>query len=52
MSPGTYFHGGAFGTHGWVDPKKDLVGVYLVQRTNLGDAPRNAFMNMVNAAVE
>ncbi len=30
-SLGTYGHGGAFGTHGWVDPKKQLVGVFLVQ---------------------
>lgn len=52
MSPGTYFHGGAFGTHGWIDPKKDLVGVYMVQRTSGGDDARNAFMAMANAAVE
>jgi CubicO group peptidase (beta-lactamase class C family) len=52
MSVGTYMHGGAFGTHGWIDPKKDLVGVYLVQRSNGGDAARDAFMAMANAAVE
>ncbi|MBS1873183.1 MAG: beta-lactamase family protein [Acidobacteria bacterium] len=52
MSLGTYFHGGAFGTHGWIDSKKDLVGVYLVQRTSGGDDARNAFMAMTNAAVE
>ncbi len=52
MSLGTYFHGGAFGTHGWIDPKKDLVGVYMVQRTSGGDDARNAFMAMANSAVE
>ncbi len=52
MSIGTYMHGGAFGTHGWIDPKKDLVGVYMVQRSNGGDAARDAFMAMANAAVE
>lgn len=52
MSIGTYMHGGAFGTHGWIDPKKDLVGVYMVQRTNGGDAARDAFVAMANAAVE
>lgn len=53
MSRGTYMHGGAFGTHGWIDPKKDLVGVYLVQNSNGGgDSPKYAFMAMANSAVE
>lgn len=28
---GAFHHGGAFGTFGYIDPKKDLVGVYLIQ---------------------
>ncbi len=35
-SVGTYSHGGAFRTYGWVDPELDLVGVVLQQRTNVG----------------
>jgi CubicO group peptidase (beta-lactamase class C family) len=35
-SIGTYGHGGAFGTEGWVDPGKDLVGVFLIQRDSGG----------------
>jgi CubicO group peptidase (beta-lactamase class C family) len=35
LSPGTFGHGGAFGTQGWIDPKKDLVMVLLIQRTGL-----------------
>jgi len=35
-SIGTYGHGGAFGTEGWVDAKKDLVGVFLIQRSGGG----------------
>lgn len=35
-SIGTFAHGGAFRTYGWVDPDKDLVGVILMQRTNVG----------------
>jgi CubicO group peptidase (beta-lactamase class C family) len=51
-SPGAFFHGGAFGTHGWVDPKKDLVGVFLIQRTGgSGSAEMNAFLATVNAAL-
>ena len=37
---GSYGHGGAFGTQGWIDPKQDLFVVLLIQRTGLanGDA--------------
>jgi CubicO group peptidase (beta-lactamase class C family) len=40
LSPGTYGHGGAFGTQGWIDPKKEMIFVLLVQRTGFpnGDA--------------
>lgn len=53
LSIGTYGHGGAFGTHGWIDPAKDVVGVFMVQHSGAGGtAARNAFMQMVGAAVE
>lgn len=53
MSIGSYGHGGAFGTHGWIDPKKDLVGVFLVQQASSGaDSAKYAFMAMANAAAE
>ncbi|MEO7649604.1 MAG: serine hydrolase domain-containing protein [Bryobacteraceae bacterium] len=52
QSQGTFGHGGAFGTQGWVDPKKDLVGVFLIQRVGLNDgAESKAFMNMSAAAI-
>jgi CubicO group peptidase (beta-lactamase class C family) len=35
LSPGTYGHGGAFGTQAWLDPQKDLFMVLLIQRTGL-----------------
>jgi CubicO group peptidase (beta-lactamase class C family) len=40
LSPGTYGHGGAFGTQAWLDPRRDLFVVLLIQRTGLpnGDA--------------
>jgi CubicO group peptidase (beta-lactamase class C family) len=40
LSAGTYGHGGAFGTQAWIDPKRDLFAVLLIQRTGLanGDA--------------
>lgn len=49
-SIGSYGHGGAYGTYGWVDPKKDLVGVFLVQRPGATEE-RNAFMSLTGAAV-
>jgi CubicO group peptidase (beta-lactamase class C family) len=52
QSIGTFGHGGAFGTQGWVDPKKDLVGVFLIQRSGGGDnSESKAFMNMAAAAI-
>ncbi len=52
LSEGTFMHGGAFGTHGWVDRKKDIVGVFMIQRTGGGGAgERDAFLSMANTAV-
>jgi CubicO group peptidase (beta-lactamase class C family) len=38
VSPGTFGHGGAFGTQGWVDPQKEAIYVLLIQRNNLPNA--------------
>jgi CubicO group peptidase (beta-lactamase class C family) len=47
---GTYGHGGAFGTQGWIDPKHDLIRILLIQRSNGGtDALRDTFMTMAAA---
>jgi CubicO group peptidase (beta-lactamase class C family) len=35
LSAGSYGHGGAFGTQGWLDPTQDLFVVLLIQRTGL-----------------
>ena len=55
LSPGSYGHGGAFGTQGWMDPKQDLFLVLLIQRTGLqnGDASpmRQAFQEAAVAAL-
>jgi len=49
LSPGTFGHGGAFGTHGWIDRQKDVVGVYMVQRAN--DSAKNAFFQLAGSSV-
>ena len=35
LSPGTFGHGGAFGTQGWVDPKTETIFVLMIQREKL-----------------
>mgnify|MGYP001066174605 CR=1 FL=1 len=51
QSIGTFGHGGAFGTYGWVDPQKQLAGVYLMQLAGRPQPMRDAFVTMANAAV-
>jgi CubicO group peptidase (beta-lactamase class C family) len=56
LAPGTYGHGGAFGTQGWIDPTNDVFVVLLIQRTGLtnGDASpmRQALQELAFAAVK
>lgn len=35
LSPGSFGHGGAFGTQSWADPKRDLFVILLIQRVGL-----------------
>jgi CubicO group peptidase (beta-lactamase class C family) len=54
-SIGTFSHGGAWRTYAFGDPKKELVGVVMYQRTNGGGDiadETNAFIEMANAALE
>ena len=55
MSPlgvGTFGHGGAFGTNGWVDLKRKIVTVFLVQNVLVpaGGKPKEVFQRMVTEA--
>jgi CubicO group peptidase (beta-lactamase class C family) len=34
LSPGTFGHGGAWGTQAWIDPQKEVIYVLMVQRAN------------------
>ena len=38
LRPGTFGHGGAFGTQGWVDRQRNMIYVLLIQRTNFGNS--------------
>ena len=37
LSPGTYGHGGAYGTQAWCDPVKNVVYLLLIQRRGFGN---------------
>jgi CubicO group peptidase (beta-lactamase class C family) len=50
-SAGTFGHGGAFGTHGWVDRQKDLVGVFMVQGGAGASEAKQAFIAMASASI-
>ena len=53
LSPGTFGHGGAFGTGGWVDPKSELVLVFLAQMNDgSADRARDAFWQIAESAVQ
>jgi CubicO group peptidase (beta-lactamase class C family) len=34
LSPGSFGHGGAWGTQAWIDPVKGVAYVLMVQRSN------------------
>ena len=50
---GTYGHGGAFGTQGWVDPQNGLISILLIQRSGGStESLRNVFLTMAEASIE
>jgi CubicO group peptidase (beta-lactamase class C family) len=53
LSPGTYGHGGAHGTQGWIDPERKAIYILMIQRAGLpnGDASpmRQAFQEAAAA---
>jgi CubicO group peptidase (beta-lactamase class C family) len=51
-SPGSWGHGGAFGTNGLIDPKNDLVLIFLPQMNDGTAGPAShAFTQMAESAV-
>ena len=49
LSPGSYGHGGRYGTFYAVDPHKDLITIFMIHREG-GSAERLAFTQMAYAA--
>jgi CubicO group peptidase (beta-lactamase class C family) len=56
LSPGTYGHGGAWGTQAWIDPIKGVAYVLMVQRSNFANSDasdvRRAFQEAAARALE
>jgi len=55
LSKGTYGHGGAYGTQGWVDPEKNMIFILMIQRAKLQNADaspvRQAFQEAAVVAI-
>ena len=52
LSKGAFHHGGAFSTFGYIDPHKDLIGVYMTQWDGPdGKIPRETFVQMGAASI-
>ena len=54
FGPGSFGHGGAFGTNGWVDPKRKIATVFLVQNVLVpqGGKAKDVFQQRVLKAAE
>jgi CubicO group peptidase (beta-lactamase class C family) len=56
LSPGTFGHGGAYGTQGWVDPRRQAVFLLMIQRTEFGNSDgseiRGAFQRLAGEALD
>jgi CubicO group peptidase (beta-lactamase class C family) len=56
LSPGTFGHGGAWGTQAWVDPVKGVAYLLFVQRSNFANSdasePRRVFQETAASALE
>ncbi len=51
LSPGSYGHGGAYGTQVWVDPARGLVTVLMVQRSDIGNSDGSSLRQALHDAV-
>jgi CubicO group peptidase (beta-lactamase class C family) len=56
LSPGAFGHGGAYGTQGWIDPRKQMFFVLMIQRQGFGNGDasdvRKAFQAAAVAALK
>jgi CubicO group peptidase (beta-lactamase class C family) len=49
---GSYGHGGAFGTQGWIDPNNDLISILMIQNSGEGaESMTRVFLNMAESGI-
>lgn len=55
LSPGTFGHGGAWGTQAWIDPARGVAYVLMIQRSDIGNSDgsdiRRAFQQAASDAL-
>jgi CubicO group peptidase (beta-lactamase class C family) len=55
LSPGSFGHGGVFGTQAWIDPVKRRIYLLMIQRSDLPNSDaspmRRAFQEAAGSAV-
>ncbi len=49
LSMGTFGHGGRYGTYFFIDPKRDMIGIFMIHREG-GSEEKNAFVSIATAA--
>jgi CubicO group peptidase (beta-lactamase class C family) len=56
LSPGTFGHGGAIGTQGWIDPRRQAIFLLMIQRADLpnsdGTDMRREFQRLAADALD
>ena len=56
LAPGTFGHGGAYGTQSWADPKSGAIYILMIQRARMangdGSVIRQAFQEAAAAALD
>ena len=56
LAPGTFGHGGAYGTQSWADPKSGTIYILMIQRARMangdGSVIRQAFQEAAAAALD
>lgn len=50
LSPGTFGHGGAYGTQAWIDPVKKRIYILLIQRADLPNSDGSEFRKVFQQA--
>lgn len=51
LSPGTFGHGGAYGTQAWIDPQRGVAVILMVQRSNFQNSDASEVRKLLQETV-